>query len=115
MAHRLEGPRRPHTMSRVSTRTLALVLSLGVLTSGVHAQTRPADAVGTNALDAYPIEWSAVLPAPVATVVAVTTAGSCVCDLTEGACDGNCCCDTDCSVRSFPRRRVDHRVVSYLI
>ena len=102
-------------MSRVSTRTLALVLSLGVLTSGVHAQTRPADAVGTNALDAYPIEWSAVLPAPVATVVAVTTAGSCVCDLTEDACDGNCCCDTDCSVRSFPRRRVDHRVVSYLI
>ena len=113
-------------MSRVSTRTLALVLSLGVLTSGVHAQTKPDDAVGTkpddvvgtNALDAYPIstaDWSAVLAAPVATVVAVTTAGSCVCDLTEGACDGNCCCDTDCSVRSFPRRRVDHRVVSYLI
>ena len=61
-------------MSRVSTRTLALVLSLGVLTSGVHAQTRPYDKVGTNVLDdAYPFEWSAVLPAPVATVVAVTT------------------------------------------
>lgn len=96
------------TMSRVSVHAIALILSLAVLVSGVHAQTKPTDLVGTNALPVFPItaaEWSAdVLADPSVTVVAVTSAGSCVCDLTEGACDGNCCCDPDCTVR--PRRFV---------
>ena len=112
------------TMSRVSAHALVLVLSLSVLVSGVQAQTKPTDAVGTNSLPVYSItadEWSDdVLDDPSETVVAVTSAGSCVCDLTEGACDGNCCCDPDCTVRarrlvptfSTPRRRPTSRFVS---
>jgi len=112
------------TMSRASAHALALVLSLAVLVSGVQAQTKPTDAVGTNALPVYSIttdEWSDdVLDDPSETVVAVTSAGSCVCDLTEGACDGNCCCDPDCTVRarrlvlrfSSPRRQPTSRFVS---
>jgi len=112
------------TMSRASAHALALVLSLAVLVSGVQAQTKPTDAVGTNSLPVYSItadEWSDdVLDDPSETVVAVTSAGSCVCDLTEGACDGNCCCDPDCTVRarrlvptfSTPRRRPTSRFVS---
>ena len=90
-------------MSRISAYALALVLALGVLTTGVDAQTKPTDPVATNALPVYSIsttEWSDdVEDDPSETTVIVTTVGSCVCDLTEGACDGNCCCDDDCSVR----------------
>jgi tectonic-1/3 len=41
------------------------------------------------------ITWDDVAAEPTKTVVKVT-AENCLCDLTEGTCDANCCCDTDC-------------------
>lgn len=77
-----------------------MVVVLAACGTGVGAQTKPADAAGTNALPTYAIaDWAAVPAAPTATAVTVTSVGSCTCDLTAGTCDGNCCCDADCTVR----------------
>ena len=76
------------------------VFAAGGSMSGVAAQTKPADSVASNALPTYTIaDWTAVPAVPTVTTVTVTSVGSCTCDLTAGSCDGNCCCDTDCTVR----------------
>ena len=78
---------------------MLVVAVVAGLCAGVDAQTKPADAAGTNALPTYPItDWTQVAATPTATTVTVTSVGSCTCDLTEGSCDGNCCCDPDCTV-----------------
>jgi hypothetical protein len=76
------------------------VLLMGVMAGpGADAQVKPTDAAGTNKLPTYPIaDWTAVPATPTTTVVTVTSVGSCTCDLTGGSCDGNCCCDPDCTV-----------------
>ena len=95
MVNVMAGERSP---AWVLTVTMVVVLVAG-FSAGVDAQTKPADAAGTNALPTYPIaDWTAVPDTPTATTVTVTSVGSCTCDLTEGSCDGNCCCDPDCTV-----------------
>lgn len=56
-----------------------------------------------NGFAMYPInDWSDVAATlPEASVVKVTQLGACMCDLTLHACDANCCCDTDCTVRAY--------------
>lgn len=79
--------------------TVFMAVTVAALGAGVDAQAKPADAAGTNALPTYSIaDWTAVPATPTATTVTVTSAGSCTCDLTEDVCDGNCCCDPDCTV-----------------
>jgi hypothetical protein len=98
-------------MSRYTARTMSALLLLAMFVSGTVAQTAPTEDVGTNTLAAMTptsAEWTALSADPTETVVAVTSAGSCVCDLTEGSCDGNCCCDEDCTVR-IARTRVLER------
>ena len=104
-AHRIDSHRDIQTkmIMAQSTASLTPLLAMAMLASSAVAQTAPNDAVGTNPLSLYSIsttEWSNDVPAdPEATEVEVTSAGSCVCDLTAGSCDGNCCCDLDCTVR----------------
>ena len=105
-AHRIASHRDIQTkmvMAQSTASALTALLAMAMLASSAVAQTAPNDAVGTNPLSLYSIsttEWSNDVPAdPEATEVEVTSAGSCVCDLTAGSCDGNCCCDLDCTVR----------------
>ena len=78
---------------------LAGVLVVALLANGADAAdaTRPNDASAVNAPSTYSgdITWDDVAAEPTKTVVKVT-AENCLCDLTEGTCDANCCCDTDC-------------------
>ena len=78
---------------------LAGVLVVALLATGADAApaTRPTDASAVNAPSTYSgdITWDDVAAEPTKTVVKVT-AENCLCDLTEGTCDANCCCDTDC-------------------
>ena len=77
---------------------LAGVLVGALLATGADAQaaTRPtAESAGLNAPSTYGIDWTDVPTEPTKTVVKVT-AENCLCDLTEGTCDANCCCDPDC-------------------
>ena len=109
MVNVMAGERSP---AWVLTVTTVVVLVAG-FSAGVDAQTKPADAAGTNALPTYPIaDWTAVPDTPTATTVTVTSVGSCTCDLTEGSCDGNCCCDPDCTVSAtsslLPQRHTHH-------
>ena len=122
-AHRIDSHRDIHAkmiMARSTACALTALLAMAMFASSAVAQTAPTDAVGTDALPVYSIsttEWSDDVPAdPEATVVAVTSAGSCVCDLTAGSCDGNCCCDPDCTVRllSTPWSPVPRPVVECL-
>lgn len=106
-----------HRPAGVLAVVLVIALAAGSLPGGA-AQAKPADSVASNALDVYSIaDWTAV-DSSVVTAVVVTTVGSCSCDLTEGSCDGNCCCDTDCSVRlplpfSLPSRRAPRGPASF--
>lgn len=44
------------------------------------------------------LDWNAVPATPVAADAYNTeTVGACMCDLTVGVCDANCCCDPDCN------------------
>ena len=78
---------------------LAGVLVVALLATGADAldADRPNDASAVNAPSTYSgdITWDDVAAEPTKTVVKVT-AENCLCDLTEGTCDANCCCDTDC-------------------
>ena len=79
---------------------LAGVLVVALLATGADAADadRPTtDASAVNAPSTYSgdITWDDVAAEPTKTVVKVT-AENCLCDLTEGTCDANCCCDTDC-------------------
>ena len=79
---------------------LTLVLTV-VLAFARGASAQIADGAGRSAAIVYPIDYTGVSASPTVTTTVVTTVGSCTCDLTEGACDANCCCDTtDCSVRA---------------
>jgi tectonic-1/3 len=77
---------------------LAGVLVCALLATGADAQaaTRPTtESAGLNDPSTYGIDWDDVPTEPTKTVVKVT-AENCLCDLTEGTCDANCCCDPDC-------------------
>lgn len=100
MARRMKREGKSSAWMLTVTTLVVVVAGFG---AGVDAQTKPADAAGTNALPTYAItDWTAVPATPTATTVTVTSIGSCTCDLTEGSCDGNCCCDPDCTVSATP-------------
>ena len=88
-------------MAQSTASALTALLAMAMLASSAVAQTAPNDAAElTRSLLDSTTEWSNDVPAdPEATEVEVTSAGSCVCDLTAGSCDGNRCCDLDCTVR----------------
>jgi hypothetical protein len=53
---------------------------------------------------AYPIDWSLVpTTQPALSIPENTELGTCICDLTVGACDVNCACDADCSATEIAR------------
>ena len=83
---------------------LAGVLVVALLATGADAldAARPNDASAVNAPSTYSgdITWDDVAAEPTKTVVKVT-AENCLCDLTEGTCDANCCCDTKTSIGIF--------------
>jgi hypothetical protein len=51
-----------------------------------------------SAQSSYPIDYTTAVTSQPASITANTDIGTCVCDLTAGGCDPNCCCDLDCTV-----------------
>ncbi|RNE97658.1 Tectonic-1 [Trypanosoma conorhini] len=75
-------------MKLLCSAVLYTLITLALL--GAHAE-RPVS---------YPVRWdSAASTPPGPRNLASPYLGECMCDATWGACDPNCCCDTDCTLR----------------
>ncbi|XP_066287972.1 tectonic-3-like [Branchiostoma lanceolatum] len=71
----------------VRAQTTAPVSTQGPTTQGLSSAVPTTPAPATQA------------PATQTTFPVNTNVGSCTCDLTQNACDVNCCCDTDCTTQ----------------
>ena len=77
--------------------TRAGVVVVDSVTAGLVNEAQLEDTCANFSAPVYPVDFTDVEANPSPQTVTIIGAGQCLCDVSQGACDGNCCCDPDCS------------------